>query len=106
MPEAHGKSWNLPNCEWRAVNQQFCSDLASALAINMRNNSPVKMRENHMSKKAAEHHKQASEHLTHAARHHGEAAKHHEAGSHEKAAHHAHVARGHVIHSRDTLKRR
>ena len=29
-----------------------------------------------------------------------EAAKHHEAGSHEKAAHHAHVARGHVIHSR------
>jgi hypothetical protein len=59
-----------------------------------------------MSKKAAEHHKQASEHLTHAARHHGEAAKHHEAGSHEKAAHHAHVARGHVIHSRDTLKRR
>ena len=44
-----------------------------------------------MSKKAAEHHKKASEHLTHAARHHGEAAKHHEAGSHEKAAHHAHL---------------
>ena len=45
-----------------------------------------------MSKKAAEHHKKASEHLTHAARHHGKAAKHHEAGSHEKAAHHAHLA--------------
>ena len=45
-----------------------------------------------MSKKAAGHHKKASEHLTHAARHHGEAAKHHEAGSHEKAAHHAHLA--------------
>jgi hypothetical protein len=44
-----------------------------------------------MSKKASEHHKKASEHLTHAARHHGEAAKHHEAGSHEKAAHHAHL---------------
>jgi hypothetical protein len=29
-----------------------------------------------------------------------EAAKHHEAGSHEKAAHHAHIARGHVIHGR------
>jgi hypothetical protein len=56
--------------------------------------------EDHMSKKAAEHHKKVSEHLTHAARHHGEAAKHHEAGSHEKAAHHAHVARGHVIHAR------
>jgi hypothetical protein len=65
----------------------------------MRNNSPVvRMGENHMSKKAAEHHKQASEHPTHAARHHWEAAKHHEAGSHEKAAHHAQVARGHVIH--------
>jgi hypothetical protein len=56
--------------------------------------------ENHVSKKATEHHKKAAEHLTHAARHHGEAAKHHEAGSHEKAAHHAHVARGHVIHAR------
>jgi hypothetical protein len=50
-----------------------------------------------MSKKAAEHHRKASEHLTHAARHNGEAAKHHEAGSHEKAVHHAHPARGHAI---------
>jgi hypothetical protein len=49
-----------------------------------------------MSKKAAEHHKKASEHLTHAARH-GEAAKDHEAGSHEKAVHHAHPARGHAM---------
>jgi phasin len=53
-----------------------------------------------MSKKAAEHHKKASEHLTHAARHHGEAAKQHEAALHEKAAHHAHTARAHVIHAR------
>jgi hypothetical protein len=64
--------------------------------------------ENHMSKKAAGHHKKASEHLTHAARHHGEAAKHHEAGSHEKAAHHAHVARGHAIlgrgHAEEAVK--
>ena len=28
------------------------------------------------------------------------AAKHHEAGAYEKAAHHAHAARGHVIHGR------
>ena len=28
------------------------------------------------------------------------AAKHHEAGTHEKAAHHAHVARGHALHAR------
>src|SRR5262249_17130379 len=28
------------------------------------------------------------------------AAKHHEAGHHEKAAHHAHTARGHVSHAR------
>jgi hypothetical protein len=47
-----------------------------------------------MSKKASDHHKKASEHLTYAARHHGEAAKHHEAGSHEKAAHHAHARLG------------
>ena len=60
-----------------------------------------------MSKKAAEHRKKASEHMTHAARHHGEAAKHHEGGSHEKAAHHAHVARGHVKFTQeDTLKKR
>jgi hypothetical protein len=26
-------------------------------------------------------------------------AKHHEAGNHEKTAHHAHTARGHVIHA-------
>jgi uncharacterized protein YidB (DUF937 family) len=51
-----------------------------------------------MSKKAAEHHKKASEHLTHARS--PPAAKHHEAGSREKAAHHAHAARGHAIHGR------
>jgi hypothetical protein len=51
-----------------------------------------------MLKKAAEHHKKASsEHLTHAARHHGEAAKRHDAGTHEKAAHHAHIARGQAV---------
>lgn len=49
-----------------------------------------------MSKKAAKHHRKASEHLMHAARHHGAAAKH-EAGSHEKAVHHAHPARGHAM---------
>ena len=36
--------------------------------------------------------KQAAEHHEHAARHHKEAAKHHEAGKHETAAHHAHLA--------------
>jgi hypothetical protein len=28
------------------------------------------------------------------------AAKHHDAGHHEKAAHHAHTAKGHIIHAR------
>jgi hypothetical protein len=57
-----------------------------------------------MSKKAAEHHKKASEHHSHAAHHHGEAAKHHESGQHEKAAHHAHTARGsNVCPSVETL---
>src|SRR5215469_17711277 len=55
--------------------------------------------ENLMSKKAAEHHRKASEHLKHAARHHEEAAKHHDAGHHEKAAHHAHTARGLIAHN-------
>jgi hypothetical protein len=56
--------------------------------------------ENHMSKKAAEHHKKAAEHLTDAARHHTEAAKHYDTGEHTLGAHHAHTARGHVIHAR------
>ena len=50
---------------------------------------------NPMSKKAAEHHWKASEHSMDAVRHHEDAAKHYEAGRHEKAAHHAHIARGH-----------
>jgi hypothetical protein len=54
-----------------------------------------------MSKKAAGHHKHVAEHLKHAASHHEEAAKHHEAGRHETAAHHAHVATGHIINARD-----
>src|SRR5262249_40857945 len=45
-----------------------------------------------MSTKAAEHHE-------HAAGHHKEAAKQHKAGHHEKAAHHAHTARGHHEHA-------
>jgi hypothetical protein len=56
------------------------------------------MEEKLMSKKAADHHKKASEHFTQAAKHHGEAAKHHEAGNHEKAAHHATLARAHDLH--------
>jgi hypothetical protein len=51
-----------------------------------------------MSKKAAEHHKKASEHFTHAAHHYEEAAKSGEAGSHERSAHHAAIARGHDLH--------
>jgi hypothetical protein len=54
-----------------------------------------------MSKKAADFNKKASEHLTHAARHHGEAAKHYEAGNFEKAAHHAHTARGQAIQAKE-----
>jgi hypothetical protein len=53
-----------------------------------------------MSKKAVEHHKKASEHLTRAGRHHGEAAKHYDTGEHTMGAHHAHTARGHVVHAR------
>jgi hypothetical protein len=41
----------------------------------------------------------AAEHHNHAAKHHQEAAKHHEAGNHEKAAHHAHIAHGHHLHA-------
>jgi hypothetical protein len=59
------------------------------------------MRNFHMSKKAADHHKQAAEHHTHAARHHTEAAKHHESGNHEKAAHHAHSSRAHAAHANE-----
>jgi hypothetical protein len=61
---------------------------------------PKRTGENHMSKKASEHHKKASEHLTHAARHHSEAAKHYDTGEHAMGAHHAHTARGHVVHAR------
>jgi hypothetical protein len=63
------------------------------------------MEANVMSKKAAEHHKKASEHHTHAARHHGEAAKHYEGEHHEKAAHHAHTARGTQLTPDITAKR-
>ena len=80
---------------WECLDSDQKGPWLSLLAKQITSNG-----EDHMSKKAAEHHKKVSEHLTHAARHHGEAAKHHEAGSHEKAAHHAHVARGHVIHAR------
>src|SRR5271165_2838149 len=50
-----------------------------------------------MSKEAAQHHVKAAEHHEHAARHHKEAAKHHEAGAHETAGHHAHLAHGHHL---------
>jgi hypothetical protein len=56
--------------------------------------------ENLMSKKAAGHHKKVAEELKRAAYHHEEAAKHHETGRHETAAHHAHIAMGHLIHAR------
>ena len=52
-----------------------------------------------MSKQAAEHHKKASELFAKAAHHHGEAAKQHEAGNHERAAHHASIARGLDLHA-------
>ena len=83
------------------MSEQLCTDLTyrSRYLHYLINSS--QMEEIIWQKKASGHHKKASEHLTHAARHHGEAAKHHEAGSHEKAAHHAHVARGHVIHGRE-----
>jgi hypothetical protein len=52
-----------------------------------------------MSNQSAEHHTKAAEHHEHAVRHHREAAKHYTSGSHEKAAHHAHVAHGHHLHA-------
>ena len=58
-----------------------------------------------MPKKAAEHHKKASEHFTHAAHHDEEAAKHGESGNHERAAHHAAIARGHDLLAPSTLTR-
>lgn len=48
-----------------------------------------------MSKKAADSHKKAAQSFKKASEHHDNAAKHHEAGNHEKAAHHAHTAKGH-----------
>ena len=52
-----------------------------------------------MSRKAAEHHLKAAEHHQLAAQYHREAAKHHQAGKHETAAHHAHLARGQDEHA-------
>ena len=53
-----------------------------------------------MSNRAAKYHRKASEHLTRAARHHDEAAKHYDTGEHAMGGHHAHTARGHMIHAR------
>jgi hypothetical protein len=50
-----------------------------------------------MSTQSAEHHRKAAEHHEHAAKHHLTAAEHHEAGNHEKAGHHGHLAHGHHV---------
>ena len=55
---------------------------------------------NVVSKNAADHHRKASEHLIRAARHHTEASKYYYTGEHTMGAHHAHTARGHVVHAR------
>ena len=61
-----------------------------------------KFRENRMTEiKIHEHHEQAAQHYEHAAKHHREAAKLHQAGSHEKAAHHARIAFGHYLEAAD-----
>ena len=46
--------------------------------------------------KGGTHHTTAAEHHEKAAQHHREAAKHSDSGSHEKAGHHGHTARGHA----------
>src|SRR5262249_24366611 len=55
--------------------------------------------EESMSKNATDHHNAAAEHHEMAAEHHRKAAEHHDDGNHEKAAHHAHVAQGHLHHA-------
>ena len=42
-----------------------------------------------------QHHTKAADHYDQASKHHKEAAKHFEAGDHEKAGYHAHLAHGH-----------
>ena len=54
-----------------------------------------------MSKQAVAHHKNAAEHLQNAARHYHEAGKHYAGGRHEKAAHYAYLAQGHIHHALD-----
>src|SRR5262249_23089921 len=49
--------------------------------------------------KGGSHHELAAEHHETAAHHHREAAKHYDAGDHEKAGHHAHVAHAHGLHA-------
>jgi hypothetical protein len=55
-----------------------------------------KTMEGKMSKKAAEHHIKAAEQADRAAKQHREAARLHEAGDPKAAAHHAHMAQGHL----------
>jgi len=50
-------------------------------------------------KPGAQYHLKAAEHHEYAARHHREAAKRYEEGNLDKAAHHAHLAHGHMLHA-------
>ena len=57
--------------------------------------------EDTMPRHASSHHLKAAEHHALAARHHKEAAKHYKHGDYETAAHHAHIAHGHLMHAID-----
>ena len=57
-----------------------------------------------MSQKGVDHHLKAAELLEHAAKHQRTAAKHHGAGEFEKAAHHAMISHGHLIHAMEHVE--
>jgi hypothetical protein len=52
-----------------------------------------------MSQKGVDHHLKAAELLEHAAKHQRSAAKYHATGEFEKAAHHAMISHGHLVHA-------
>jgi hypothetical protein len=57
-----------------------------------------------MSQKGVDHHLKAAELLEHAAKHQRSAAKFHGSGEFDKAAHHALVSHGHLIHANEHIE--
>jgi hypothetical protein len=57
-----------------------------------------------MSQKGVDHHLKAAELLEHAAKHQRMAAKFHGTGDFDKAAHHAMVSHGHLVHAMEHVE--